>query len=108
MHIQKDMTIYTAAELKPLILGSLKESATQQIDLSGVAEMDSAGLQLLLVARREAATMRCNLQFVNPSPAVAEVLTLVGLEGEFIARESVVAATTENAMTEKHEVPHES
>ena len=46
MHIQKDMTIYTAAELKPLILGSLKESATQQIDLSGVAEIDRKSTRL--------------------------------------------------------------
>ena len=108
MQILEDMTIYTAAELKPMILGALRESATQQIDLSGVAEMDSAGLQLLLVAQREAATMRCHLQFVNPSRAVAEVLNLVGLEEEFIARGLVVPATTENAMTEKHEVTHES
>jgi anti-anti-sigma regulatory factor len=52
--------------------------------------------------------MRCHLQFVNPSRAVAEVLNLVGLEEEFIARGLVVPATTENAMTEKHEVTHES
>lgn len=107
MQIQKDMTIYTAAELKPLILGALMESATQQIDLSGVAEMDSAGLQLLIVARREAAATGCDLRFVNPSQAVAEVLNLVGLEEAFSACETGVPAKTENAMTAKHEVPHE-
>jgi len=55
MRIDQNMTIYSAADLKPVLLTLARECETPEIDLSGVMEIDSAGLQLLLLAKREAA-----------------------------------------------------
>ena len=49
MKIQGDMTIYHAAESKPILLRALDEATDLDIDLSAVSEIDSAGLQLLLL-----------------------------------------------------------
>jgi anti-sigma B factor antagonist len=78
MKVDKDMTIYTAAELKPALLAEATGSREPLIDCSGVGEIDCAGLQLLLLARREAIAAGRSLRLVGDSPAVAELLTLAG------------------------------
>ena len=47
------MTIYEAAADKPVLVEALSSAKELEIDLSGVAEMDTAGLQLLILAKRE-------------------------------------------------------
>jgi ABC-type transporter Mla MlaB component len=51
-----------------------------EIDLRDVSEIDSAGVQLLLLVEREAAAVRRELRLVSPSAAVREVLTLLNLQ----------------------------
>jgi anti-sigma B factor antagonist len=61
------------AQLRPL----LEESDPPlRLDLAGVTEIDTAGLQLLLVARRTAAARRRPLAIVAASPVVRSVLEL--------------------------------
>jgi anti-anti-sigma factor len=78
MSIEGEMTVYTAAAVSKLVLDGLAErGATELLDLSKVSEMDTAGLQILLVARRQAAALGRELRIVAPSSPVRGVLELV-------------------------------
>lgn len=78
MLVPKDMTIYHAAELKPLLLGEACGSQQPELDLSAVSEIDSAGVQLLYLARREAAAAGRRLRICGCSSLVREILDLMG------------------------------
>lgn len=80
--VEGEMTIYRAAELQPLLLDAVRAHAAPALDLSAVTEFDSAGLQLLLAARRLAASLGKTLRVVAASPAVADVFALLGLNPE--------------------------
>ncbi len=73
LRLDGELTIFRAAELKPLLL---QGAGALALDLSQVVEIDTAGLQLLLLAQRE----RGALQLVDPSPPVREAIALAGLE----------------------------
>jgi anti-anti-sigma factor len=80
MSIEGDMTVYTAAAVaKQVLVGLTERAATRLLDLSKVSEIDAAGLQILLVARRHAMALGRELQIVAPSPAVGDVLELLQL-----------------------------
>jgi anti-anti-sigma factor len=68
------MTIYGAAAAKDTLLDALDGAAELEVDLSGVAEMDTAGVQLLALLTREAASSGKRLVLRGHSPAVMEVL----------------------------------
>jgi anti-sigma B factor antagonist len=80
--VDGEMTIYRAAELHPALLDAVRTHAAPAIDLSAVTEFDSAGLQLLLAVRREAARLGKPLALVDASPAVRDVFALLGLDLE--------------------------
>jgi anti-anti-sigma factor len=75
------MTIYTCGELKPRLLEELAAHPdATRLDLSHVVEMDTAGLQLLMTARRFASDAGRELSVANPSRVVADVLELCRLD----------------------------
>lgn len=74
LHVAGEMTIYSALELKERLLGSLSRYAEVDVDSSSVTEVDSAGLQLLLLAKREARSAGKRMQVSAPSPAMQEAL----------------------------------
>ena len=53
LRIEGELTIYTAAAIKQQLDQLLGRSAELEIELSQVSEMDTAGLQLLILAKRE-------------------------------------------------------
>lgn len=83
MAIEGEFSIYRAAELKPVILQAVEASPVLEIDLSGVAEFDTAGVQLLLLAKRVAADKGHELRLVRHSAAVVDVLQLLDLAAHF-------------------------
>jgi anti-anti-sigma factor len=83
MAVQGEMTIYSAAELAALWLPWLTDAQRWQLDLTDVAEMDGAGLQLLLLAQRELSAAGASLHLVAQSPAVEQVLNLCQLTAHF-------------------------
>jgi anti-sigma B factor antagonist len=76
-----ELTIYAAAAVKAPLLAPLADADAIDIDLAGVSEIDTAGVQLLLLARREAEAAGKRLAFAAPSAAVAELAALYGLDG---------------------------
>jgi anti-sigma B factor antagonist len=81
--ITEPMSIYQAPELKARILETLGAAEAVELDLSQVGEIDSAGLQLLMLAKREALAAGKTLQIVSHSPAVREVIEFANLAGHF-------------------------
>ncbi|MDO8772862.1 MAG: STAS domain-containing protein [Burkholderiaceae bacterium] len=81
--IEGEMTIYNSLELKDKLLAPLDQCAHMEIDLAGVSEIDSAGLQLLVMAKNEATARGKTLRISGHSPAVLEILDVCNLEGFF-------------------------
>lgn len=74
-----EMNIYHALELKAGLLKSIDEAEAVDLDLSGVSEFDSAGLQLLLLALRQSERGRKQLRFTAKSAPVESVIGLFNL-----------------------------
>lgn len=81
--IEGEMTIYRANELKQSLMENIQQNRELEIDLSKVSEIDSAGLQLMVLAKLEASVHNKQLRFENHSPAVMEILDLSDLTGFF-------------------------
>lgn len=81
--LEGEVTIYGAAVLKARLLEKLAACRELEIDLAQVVELDSAGLQLLILAKREALAAGKKLRLVNHSHAVLEILDLCGLGDYF-------------------------
>jgi anti-sigma B factor antagonist len=69
-----DMTIYEAAADKPLLLDALNNARELRIDLSALNKMDTAGLQLLILLKREALKTKKVMRIVAHSPASLDIL----------------------------------
>ena len=80
LRIEGEFTIFRAAELKPLVLAS---PPADEIDLSGVTELDTAGVQLLMLAKKTALAQQRNVKLVGHSPAVLEVFELLNVAAYF-------------------------
>lgn len=83
LSLEGDLTIYQAVELKRQLMDFLAGAQAPCLDLSAVTEMDTSGLQLLLLAQHSAAAAGKPLRFTSPSRAVAEVLSLCHLTASF-------------------------
>ena len=83
IRLDGELTIYRAAELKPVLLQWPAGAGAVAIDLSGVDEIDTAGVQLLLLARHEAQALGRELRLLGRSRAVDDALTLLNLHAEF-------------------------
>ena len=83
LRIEGEMTIYRAAELKQILLAPLDKAANVEVDLSMVSELDTAGVQLLLLAKNTAQSVGSGLQLTAHSPAVLDVLQLLNLTSHF-------------------------
>jgi len=80
--LEGELTIYRANELKPVLLAALDGAADVHFDLAGVSEIDTAGVQLLLLVRREAATRGLRLRLSSPSAAVRGAFELLELTAQ--------------------------
>jgi anti-sigma B factor antagonist len=79
----EELTIYHAGQMKEALLGPLAQADALEVDLSQVAEIDSAGVQLLVLLKREAAGAGKRLSLTGHSPAVLSVLDLYNMSGYF-------------------------
>jgi anti-sigma B factor antagonist len=81
--IEGELTIYRAAELKPLLLAALPGTGPIELDLAAVSEVDTAGMQLLMLLRREAQALGRPLHLRSPSMAMVEAFELLDLAAWF-------------------------
>jgi anti-sigma B factor antagonist len=83
LFIEGEMNIYRAQEIKDILLAKLAHASRLEVDLAGVVELDSAGLQVLLLAKQTALAQNRQLHLVAHSPAVLEVFELLDLGSYF-------------------------
>ena len=81
--IEGEMTIYNAQELKEKLLPTLADKRPLEINLAKVSEMDTAGVQLLMLAKKERAANEHKLTLTEHSPAVVDVFELMDLVSYF-------------------------
>lgn len=78
-----DLTIYHAEAQKEQLLAAIARSPLLELDLSQVTAIDSAGVQLLMLAKREAQALDQTLSLIGHSPAVQELFNFFNLAGYF-------------------------
>jgi anti-sigma B factor antagonist len=81
--IDSELTIYTAGEQKANLLSFLNSGNDLELNLANVSDFDTAGMQLLILLKREAAQHGKKLTFVMHSKAVIEALELANLTNTF-------------------------
>lgn len=83
LNLDADLTIYNAVETKRQLLDAVRSRKTLELDLSRVGEIDTAGFQLLVLAKREAQRLGRTLRIVAHSPAVLEVIEFYNMVAYF-------------------------
>ena len=81
--LSEDLTIYHALEQKQMLLEALANTDVLELDLSHVGEMDTAGLQLLILLKKEAQTAGKRVSIVAHSQAVRSVIDFCNVATEF-------------------------
>ncbi len=79
LRMSGELTIYQAVAAKDALLEALAFSPSLQIDLAEVSEIDTAGVQLLLLAKREAARLGGEATLINHSSSVLDVINLLNV-----------------------------
>ena len=105
------MTIYRALELKDMLLGALRTAgaagAELRIDLGRVSEIDSAGVQLLMLVKHLGQSHGQVVRLTAISPAVRSVAEVLCLEEELgIAREEAGAPAAMPAADSSGQAAH--
>lgn len=80
IRVDGELTVQVAGEYKAALLTALAATDALVLELSGVSELDTAGLQLLLLLKREAGPLGKTVRLSDPSKAVLEVLDLARLD----------------------------
>lgn len=83
VRIAGEMTVYSAPDARLALQQCLAQCTALEIDLSGVSEVDSTSVQLLIQAKREGGRLGKPVSFVAHSPAVQEIIDLYRLGAEF-------------------------
>lgn len=83
LRIDGECSIYRADELKAALIEPLHSGVRLVVDLSAVSELDTCGLQLLMLAKRTAKAVGAELQLLGHSPAVIEVFELLNMAAFF-------------------------
>lgn len=83
LSLDEDLTIYNAVAHKQRLLTALAAHPALELDLSGVAEIDTAGFQLLLLVKREAARQGKSAAIVAHSPAVRDTIDFFNMAAQF-------------------------
>ncbi|MBG7619154.1 STAS domain-containing protein [Herbaspirillum sp. AP02] len=92
------LSIFQAAERKPELLHALTMVQPRVVlDLAGVDEIDTAGIQLLLLLRRELAERGRQLEIGAYSPAVVAALDLLQLHERFGPADALLLPAGEDA-----------
>lgn len=78
-----ELTIYTAQAIQAKLKKPLGECNSLELNLQGVTELDSAGVQVLIAAKRAARAAGKTLSLCQHSEAVVEVFELMNIAHEF-------------------------
>lgn len=101
LRVGGDLNIYSAPEFKRQLLDHLGADADLEINLSQVGEMDTAGFQVLYLAKREAMKNGKTLHLTSHSPAVLEVMDRYNM-ATYFGDPLVIPRTRKKARAPRH------
>jgi len=84
-----ELTIYSVADIKARLAEVMSSASQIEVDLSGVTEVDTAGLQLMLIAKRNPGNQ---VVFSKHTAAVLRLIDLASL-GHALGDQMVLDAT---------------
>ncbi len=87
IHLESRLEIRDVAAVYALFLAAFDRTGEIIVDVASLEAIDTAGMQLLLALRREAANRGVVVQFAGHSSALSESLAAVGLT-EHVLRDS--------------------
>lgn len=109
LRIEGEFSIYRAVELKQTLF---TEPLPVEIDLSAVTEIDTVGVQLLILAKKTALAQNRELRLVAHSPSVTEVFELLDLAAYFddplVMDQRTGASANRTARSDTERRTHES
>ena len=82
LSLNEDLTIYHALEQKNILLDALIATDDLELDLLKVGEIDTAGLQLLILLKKEAQKAGKRVSIVAHSQAVRSAIDFCNLAAE--------------------------
>jgi anti-anti-sigma factor len=82
LRLDGDLTVDCVTSAKHDLLAALGQHTEVELDLSAVDEIDSAGMQLLVLLLREARALDKTLRLGPCSTAVARLIALFGLSAQ--------------------------
>ncbi|WP_035237343.1 STAS domain-containing protein [Desulfobacter vibrioformis] len=80
--IEGSLSAYNAGDIKDRLLTGFTNHQGVILDINGVTECDTLGIQLLLSARKTAEMLNKTFNVTGDSPSVQDMLTGLGLEAE--------------------------
>jgi anti-anti-sigma factor len=83
LSVNGNLTIYDTAAIKQCLIDGVRANAVLELDLSHVGEMDTAGFQVLALAKSESQRLDHALRIVGHSPAVREVIEFFNMVAFF-------------------------
>ena len=83
VELEGELTIYEAATLKTELFNRIEKCKAVTINLSNVAEFDTACFQILIAAKRECERKEIEFTMNSHSPAVLEVIELYNMGSFF-------------------------
>ncbi len=83
LRIQGDLSIYDATAIKVALVDAVRQHARVELDLSNVNDLDTAGVQLLMLAKQESLQQRHEMHIVAHSDAVIAVFEFLNLAAFF-------------------------
>jgi len=79
-----EMTIYEAEKIRKCVMDSVFSDADSvEINLSGVEEIDTCGIQVLMLAKRESERLDKELVLTSHSSSVLELMDVFNLADYF-------------------------
>jgi anti-sigma B factor antagonist len=97
LHVHGEIDGYTAPVLRKAFTEAVGKGNTNLIiDLSGVPFIDSAGLSVLISARRVVGLAEGRLRLVTAVPATLRLLRMTRLDDVFDVRPNLQSAQTDN------------
>ncbi len=83
LRIQGGLTVYEAPALYQELLDSVRRCSRVEVDLSAVDDLDTAGLQVLMICKRESRRLSHELQMLAHSNAVVQAFEFLNLAAFF-------------------------
>ena len=80
LSLEGELTIYEANTIAERLRQAFQTGSLETVDLAGITEIDTAGLQILLMAKSLRVSGEKSVELAKPSDAVRHLLDLVGLE----------------------------